>query len=589
MESDSTQITGSPAGLKAPRSGHVLGERFEITQLVESDALALTYRGLDQETDEAVLVRMTAPGRLTEREATRMHERLLTLAGARGEVASSSLWPRVLDADREGALVSLVEPWPKGISFRAVLEARRSKNLRFGAAELLPFVGRIAAALDAMPDRGPLASFHHGDLRAERIFVHADGLSLTGGFLLSALPGDVVSEALAEDIALRRSLPPEFADGLAGRPADRHAVAALAWEALEGTPPPPSPRPSDARAEPALAAVLARYLDPDPAARPATLRGLVEALAARASLPVPEHEDRLVLIPGKASTTPEPTTATGSYALSDSALIPLEGGTGPVPSEQSTEPILLEGASSSPRMSETGTFQLDGDELLSLSAKDPRTAPDLHEGAPTERPERQADDARASRLQGALAQPRLPGSQASPHTGPTAPRTGPAAPRPREQPPSEPRPIPTRARAPEPKRPHRTTKPLGELAAPASSPTPAALRGADRTEELAAQDLALLEPSDAAPRVAEARAPWQHQPLPRSAAPLPGLQSPPAGSAPVPSTPSAAAGGASGLSLIVAAVALAFVILGAAFWYRARAAQLRHEEEIEQRLQDLRR
>jgi uncharacterized membrane protein len=36
-------------------------------------------------------------------------------------------------------------------------------------------------------------------------------------------------------------------------------------------------------------------------------------------------------------------------------------------------------------------------------------------------------------------------------------------------------------------------------------------------------------------------------------------------------------------------VALAFVILGAAFWYRARAAQLRHEEEIEQRLQDLRR
>jgi hypothetical protein len=35
-------------------------------------------------------------------------------------------------------------------------------------------------------------------------------------------------------------------------------------------------------------------------------------------------------------------------------------------------------------------------------------------------------------------------------------------------------------------------------------------------------------------------------------------------------------------------VVVACVILGAAFWYRAHEAQVRHEQEIEQRLRDLR-
>lgn len=42
------------------------------------------------------------------------------------------------------------------------------------------------------------------------------------------------------------------------------------------------------------------------------------------------------------------------------------------------------------------------------------------------------------------------------------------------------------------------------------------------------------------------------------------------------------------MMLIVSAVVLALVILGGAFWYRAREEQLRQEQEIEQRLRDLR-
>jgi hypothetical protein len=604
METDSTQVTGSPTGLKAPRPGDVLGERFEIRDVVESDSLVLTYRAIDQETEAPVLVRVTAPGLLGEREARRLHERLRPLIGMRGviagdgEGAGSSVWPGLLDVDREGALVSTVEPWPKGTSFRAVLEARRVKKKRFDAAELLPFIARIAAALDALPECGRLSGLHHGDLRASRVFVHRDGMSITGGFLLAALPGDAVAEALTRDIALRWTLPPEFADGLAGRPADRHAVAALAWEALEGEPPPPSVQPADCRSEPALGAILVRYLDPDPSARPATLRNLVEALAVCASATVPEQRDRLVLRGGDASSSEETTTETGSYQLSDGELVALDDDTNRSPRQRGADldPDLVAAAKAASAISETGTFQLDGAELVPLSAN----------AAAANKPTRKSDPAGAKPIAKAAQVQPTPG-------GPRAVSADKAA---------EKQPVAS-------KRPGRPTQPVGELpaataVAAARSKAPKA-RSADRTQELGDQDLVALSPahvaavgpaqskaspfqqspskasaskaspstpsSSAAPTspTSEARAPWQHQPLPSTGAPLPSMQAIARTPAAAPLAASVAPEGASnGLYLIVAAVVLACVILGAAFWYRAHEAQVRHEQEIEQRLRDLR-
>jgi hypothetical protein len=665
MESDSTQVTGSPAGLKAPRPGDVLCERFEIRDIVESDSLVLTYRGMDQETEAAVLVRVTAPGLLGEREAKRVHERLRPLIGARGVLGGegdgggASVWPGLLDVDREGALVSTVEPWPRGTSFRAVLEARRAKKKRFDAAELLPFIARIAAALDGLPDRGRLSSLHHGDLRASRVFVHPDGMSLTGGFLLSALPGDAVAEALTRDIALRRSLPPEFADGLAGRPADRHAVAALAWEALEGEPPPQSVQPADCRSEPALGAILVRYLDPDPSARPATLRNLVDALAARAAAPVPEHRDRLVLRGSDASSSEETTTETGSYQLSDGELVPLDDDTNRSPRQrgEDLDPDLVAAAKAASAISETGTFQLDGDELVPLSSN--KVASNKAAGAPAARssdpasakPARGSDPAKPSRPSDPGAktlqpQPLKPRAIARASEKPAAPRpvehkapenkppenkppeNKPAESEPLENKPPENKPFeskPFESKPLENKRPGRPTQPMGELPAPtataAASPkartnaAPKAGRSADRTQELGDQDLvalspaqsavaapsraakqavaaALAGPSPAAPSAqSDARQPWQHQPLPPSGAPLPSLQTPSPAAPPAVAPPASSVapeGGSNGLYLIVAAVVVACVILGAAFWYRAHEAQVRHEQEIEQRLRDLR-
>ena len=83
MDTDSaTLVTGTPTGLKAPRVGDVLLERFEVVEMLGADCLVHTYRATDQETEAAVLVRVTAPGLLGEKDARRLVERLRVLVGA---------------------------------------------------------------------------------------------------------------------------------------------------------------------------------------------------------------------------------------------------------------------------------------------------------------------------------------------------------------------------------------------------------------------------------------------------------------------------------------------------------------------------
>ncbi|UJR81928.1 hypothetical protein [Sandaracinus amylolyticus] len=275
--SDTTLVTGAPGG-RAPRKGEVLAERYEIVEALTSDALVLTYRGLDQESDAPILLRCTAPGLLGERDARGMVERMRPLIGGGGRVISP-----LRDVDREGTLVLTVEPWPRGTSLRAVLDARRAKAAgTLEPREVLPVVARLAAAIASIPE-----FFWHGDVRADRVWVDPDGLLLTGGFLLSAMSGELVSSALEREPGLRQGLAPEIADGLGGRASDRWGVAAIAWEALTG-------RGVDMRRASPPAALgpvgieLARVLNADPAARPPTLDALVGALADLARLPVPQ-------------------------------------------------------------------------------------------------------------------------------------------------------------------------------------------------------------------------------------------------------------------------------------------------------------
>lgn len=379
--SDSTLVTGSPFSARGPVKGTVLGERWEVRELEEADALFLTMRAVDQESDSIVLMRLCAPGLLGDKDARRMAERLKKLIGKGGPTLSP-----FRDVDREGATLFSVEPYPTGASLRSVLEARRQKGQTFSPAELLPVVARLEAALSGIP-----APFFHGDVRPQRIFVAPDRVLLTGGFFLSVMPGDALVDVLERDIPLRRQLAPEVGDGVAGRPSDRWSVAALVWEALTGTAPQPGPRSAPAKLG-ALGPVLTRYLDADPAHRPSTLVPLLDALATAAGVPTPalvpepfaieddesdSDSTELAHRPALGSETIElldgPKTEPGVHDTQRLPALDKDGKRPAAPKAtrdlEGIDPALLQAAEAGRKISDSGTFELDGQELERLDPK----------------------------------------------------------------------------------------------------------------------------------------------------------------------------------------------------------------------------
>ena len=387
--SDSTMVTGAPTAARMPRSGDVLGERWEIRASISSDGLYATYRGTDQETGQNVLVRVIGLGRLSERDAQRMAARMRLLIRMGGPVLSP-----IRDVDHEGMRLFSVEKFPDGASFRSVLETRRAKNQLFTPAELVPLVAHLHAALSAIT-----SPWFHGDVRAERIYVGTDRVLLTGGFALAVMSGDLLRETLSADGTLRRELAPECAEGVPGPAGDRWGVAALVWEALLGARPPEpigsaSITPPQSLGE--LGPLLVRYLSADPANRPHSLEPMLSALAARARVPVPRihpesfsvDEPPTDIDQTELALGPDPllsglsgeamaslTSSSDTPSPSDTAKhVALDGEGKRAPSSDrpakrdlsDIDPALLAAARASRSVSDSGTFDLGAEDLKAL-------------------------------------------------------------------------------------------------------------------------------------------------------------------------------------------------------------------------------
>lgn len=274
MSTDATQVTGSPLASGSPKPGDVLAERYELLEIVEMDGPAVGYRALDQESERPVLVRVLAGSGLHTDECDRVVDRLRRLVGVGGRYLAS-----LLDADREGRSPFTVEAWPRGTQLSSILDARRAKGRALGAREALPVVSQLAAALEALPD-----GVHHGEVRAERVWLDTDGLRLTGPFLLASLPPEELGERVREIGPGGVTYAPEMKTGETSEAGDHWGVAAIAWEALTGRSPEPTAHAPEVGGP--LRDVLASLLTDAPERRP-RLDGLVGAVAADAGLPAP--------------------------------------------------------------------------------------------------------------------------------------------------------------------------------------------------------------------------------------------------------------------------------------------------------------
>jgi len=302
--SEHTAVTGAPTQVVV-RRGDVIGERYEIRGRLRDDAFSHGFLALDQESEEQVLLRVVRAELLETADRNAVVRALRRFVGVGGRFL-----PGLLDADRDGPFVYATEPVPSGVTLRDVLDGRLREGTPLEPTELLPVVGYLDAALNAIPD-----AMRHGDVQAELVWVDRDRLELTGAFFVPALPAGAVAAVLQRHGDLRRRYAPELLQGIGGAAADRFGVGAIVHEALTLRPPPP-PGESVSASLGALAAPLAALLHPDLTKRARDLDALLETLSRLSGHPPLELDagafqvDRRMR-PQRPSSAPPPRVAPG--------------------------------------------------------------------------------------------------------------------------------------------------------------------------------------------------------------------------------------------------------------------------------------
>lgn len=266
--------TRTAAPPTSPAAGELVAERYELRAQLDQVGKVRSFRAYDRQTQTHVLVRLLTAG-CGPQALQESLTRLKSLCGCGGRYL-----PGLSDAGADEEVLYTVESLPKGLALSAVLAAKARRGTALSAKEALPLVVRLRAALEALP-----AAWPHGEISAERVYVDAENMVLTGPFLLAALSPD----ARASVAPPAGRCAPEVRRGTVTRASDAWAVAALVRQALSGRP----PRAPEGRGERAsidlpktVSDALRALLAENPARRPTDLAGLVAALATASDLPV---------------------------------------------------------------------------------------------------------------------------------------------------------------------------------------------------------------------------------------------------------------------------------------------------------------
>ena len=227
---------------------------------------------------------------------------LRRLGPEQDQARARELWSRLQgvlhpQVPRFGAVIQeqgqlwLVREWQSGRTYGQLLEARRERQMVFGAGEVLLLLRQLLPVLAALHSQDLL----HGDLSPDNLLRRdSDGLPVLLDFGL--VRGLVAAGAGAAGVpgATPGYAPPELLRGEPAQPwMDLHALGVMALVLLAGEPPgnlldPASLAwrwPLGLEPEPALLAQLQRLLERDPTRRFASAG---QALVAFQSLEMPE-------------------------------------------------------------------------------------------------------------------------------------------------------------------------------------------------------------------------------------------------------------------------------------------------------------
>ncbi len=294
-----------------PQSGQLIADRYRLERAVaESAHQGVLWLAADTfAADTPVALRRLPEGSDAE--------------GARRLVArlQGVLHPQV---PRFGAVISegpglwLVRDWQAGRTFAQLLEARRERQLVFGAGEVLLLLRQLLPALAALHGQ----ELVHGDISPANLLRRdSDGLPVLLDFGLSRswAPGDPEPAAGVPVGATPGYAPPELQRGEPPAPwMDLHALGVVALVLLSGDDPAALLDPvtlawrwpAALETQPALAPLLRRLLERDPARRfpsaPAALAAFQALPMPESTGPVPRADRTLVLVPEPRAGNGEP-------------------------------------------------------------------------------------------------------------------------------------------------------------------------------------------------------------------------------------------------------------------------------------------
>ncbi len=332
----------SPALLAgAPfRVGDRMAERYVVKDAIGVGPLGYVFRAADEQQGIDVAVKMIHPRFVQTAEEREAFARAV-------EPARRFMQPslaRVHDLGVEQGWPYVTYSFLDGLTLRRMIDSRLAKGQTFTLEEVEPFLGQLAAALEAAHPLGA-----HADLKPENVVILPDMLRVVDWGLARGLPRLPFVQAQRQR-STHRYLAPEVVAGAEPDPrADLYALGVLVGEMLTGLTPDediPELRLTAAELPEAVDGFYRKALNERPEARFRSVRELyeefvallapgAESAAVQAGVLAVEHPSTQVPEPALAVAASAEATASAEEVVEELEPIP-ESAQAPAPT---AEPI----------------------------------------------------------------------------------------------------------------------------------------------------------------------------------------------------------------------------------------------------------
>ncbi len=218
-----TLLAGAPY-----RVGDRMGERYVVKDAIGIGPLGYVFRASDEKQGIDVAVKMIHPRFVQTAEEREAFAR--AVEPARRFMQPSLARVHDLGVDQGWPYVSY--SFLDGLTLRRMIDSRLAKGQTFTLEEVEPFLGQLAAALEAAHPLGA-----HADLKPENVVILPDMLRVVDWGLARGLPRLPFVQAQKQKSA-HRYLAPEMVAGAEPDPrADLYALGVLVGEMLTGLTP----------------------------------------------------------------------------------------------------------------------------------------------------------------------------------------------------------------------------------------------------------------------------------------------------------------------------------------------------------------